>query len=442
MFVIPTHRECLKSIISILHEMEVYHNQTGDEPILLILDNGSSQISSINKTYFKEHKNEWNRFRVYYIKIDNTSELIEIISQKSNIDINVLNDLLIPEKIDYGKIYNLIYLMSSALKCSSFHRRDSDCYFDPDYTKENLSVIQETKFLNQPVKAVIKKEILDVIDDVSFDDDEKILIAGSNYVGNWNIDLHELSSKNPDVAANLLEICDIPEDSIEDQVNSNYTDKKMEQLNKRAILKTSFNVPDAPECGNMSMSEIFRWIPNFIGENGVGFDYFTYFMAFLFKVPIVFHQVRIPHIHDDKRYDNIDLTRYWLGVIKMVDFDLIYTKFIQNNYPAKLMKDEKGLKVIKRICKKEFPDCLEEIIEAISIDSRIEKYNSVVNDILIASGIEKYVSIGKKLLECRDSVLDSLTTEYHKSIYLQRIWTDLITAADGVDVELFKKYKL
>ena len=212
-------------------------------------------------------------------------------------------------------------------------------------------------------------------------------------------------------------------------------------MKKKAILKSSFRVPDAPECGNVSMCEIFKYIPNFVGENGIGFDYFTYFMGFLMKSPIVFHQKRIQHIHDAKRYKNIDIYNYWLGVIKMVDIDLIYTKFIQEGYPQKLMKDKSGIEAIKCIYEKEFPDVIERIIGEIDIGKRIEKFNNVVKEILLASGIDKYTEIGNELMGNRKKIISMLDKDYRDSIHLQRLWKKITDSARKQEI-LKNEWKL
>lgn len=432
LFVIPTHRRCTDAIDSIIREMHIYSKKADIELALAILDNGDEATSRFNCDYLRTIKEDCG-FKVYYINMSHMEMISRQIAQEVKIDEEEMVGLLIPKKIDYGKIFNLIYLVAIALHADKIHRRDSDCYFARNAKEEEYSVGEEIKYLGQKINLVIESEELDVVDEVFFKNYESIVIVGSNYVGNWNIDLHELVSKDADIAIKLLELCGIPKESIGEQISSNYSEKSIEMLTKKAVLKSSFNVPDAPECGNVSMYEIYKYIPNFIGENGIGFDYFTYFMGFLFKTPIVFHQKRIQHIHDKKRYKSIDLYNYWLGVIKMIDLDLLYTKFIQEGHPNKLMKDMSGIEAIVAVYEKEFPDVIESIVNDINEESRIAKFNSVVEDILLAVGIDKYTEVGRKLMENRSHILTTLTNDYKKSIRLQRLWKSITDSAGQLE---------
>ena len=430
LFVIPTHRRCIQAIESLIKEIKLC-KVADEQKALAIICNGDDKIEKDLLEYLCQRKKDLN-FKIYLINKNDMIKISHKLAENLGKKQSEMDALLIPDRIDYGKIYNMIYIVSFILEAEVVHRRDSDCYFFEYQEASEFSINYEERFVKKKINSVMKEQGLTVVDEVIFSDCEEILIVGSDYVGNWNIDLHELMNANGEVAKKLLEICGIPEDSIDDQVNANYSNKCISNSNE-AILKSSFKVPNAPECGNMCMYQAHRYIPNFIGENGIGFDYFTYFLCFLFGVPIVFHQNRINHIHDSKRYEDIDFYQYWLGIIKMVDFDLIYTSFIKNNYVESLMENKRGLEEIKKIVSHEFPLALEEIVNGISEEIRIEKFNSVAKEILINSNIEKYVHIGEQLLNEREEILESIRDDYKKSIRLQYIWDKVVVASEQLE---------
>ena len=194
LFVIPTHRHCLKAIDSIIREMQIFKEKNKGELSLAILDNGDTTVSMSNRNYLNTIKAK-HGFEIYYIDTGHMEKLSNCIAREIGIDEKEMGELLIPRKIDYGKIFNLIYLVSMVLNADNLHRRDSDCYFDENCQEEEYSINEENKYLGKAINRVIEDGELEVIDEVNFRDNEKIVIVGSNYVGNWNIDLHELAKK-------------------------------------------------------------------------------------------------------------------------------------------------------------------------------------------------------------------------------------------------------
>lgn len=432
MFVIPTHRNCEKSVSSILEEMkEIKSNRY---KFLVVVDNSKKEIYEQNHAFLKSIL-DGIEFPIYHVGLEQMDGIINQIAHGLGKNAKRLKELLLPDSIDYAKIYNMIYILTVALGVNRFHRRDSDCYYDESIKKLKYAVNSEEKYLGVPINQVVNQ--IKIIEQHKYKKDEEICIVGSDYLGNWNLDLEELMQSSDKIARRLLEVCDIPEDGIQKQLQEIYT-SNMKVQECASVLKNTFQVTKVPECGNMAMTEVFRYLPNILGKNGMGFDYFTYFIAFLYKVPIIFHYHPILHIHDSRRYLDIDIVKYWIGILKMVDLDIIYTTIIKNGLISDLIKKESGLEILKKTIDTDFVNGLEKIIDSIETSERILKYNTVINDILISSNIPKYVQIGKKLLTMREKILDELNYEYKSSVELIREWKQIIEFADDMEFEQIK----
>ena len=51
-----------------------------------------------------------------------------------------VDELLLPDSIDYGKISNWVYLVGVMHRARIIHRRDSDCFIDEKYGKMSYPI--------------------------------------------------------------------------------------------------------------------------------------------------------------------------------------------------------------------------------------------------------------------------------------------------------------
>lgn len=426
-FIIPTHRDCKKSVCSLIEEIKKI--KCNRDKVLVVVDNSKKSIYEQNHVFLKSKTSEVN-YPIYHIGLEQMDSILTQIANDIGMSSQRIKEMMLPDDIDYAKIYNMIYLLTVILGANRFHRRDSDCYYDNSYQELKYAINAEEKFLGINLNQ-IKNEI-NMVEVREYKENEKICIVGGDYLGNWNLDLEELARSSENIAKRLLEICDIPSDGIEQQMKEVYS-FNIDVEEHKPVLKNTFQVVKVPECGNMAMEEIFRYLPNILGKNGMGFDYFTYFIAFLYKVPIVFHYNPILHIHDSKRYLDIDIQNYWIGILKMVDLDIIYTEIIRSGVIERLIENESGLEVLKRTVDTEFVDGLEKIINSLDTEKRIIKFNAVIDDVLIGSGIQQYIKIGEELLTKRERLLEELNLEYRNSIELIRQWKKIIGVASDME---------
>lgn len=422
MFAIPTHRKCKKAILSIVEEMRQC-NETWDI-FLVVLDNSPNTIFEENDKIIEKIRKTIN-FVIYHISMDEMVHMVEKLANCMKINSSYMMELLIPREIDYGKIYNLLYICAISFSADIIHRRDSDCSLG-DIMLGDYPIDMEMKYINKPINHVINK--LEIHKKEEYGDDEKICIVGGDYAGNWNLDLHELKQNDPEVVKKILRLSNIPEEDIEIEDSINYTENEYKKPSGKAVLDNTFefeyNV--MPECGNISICEIFKYLPNFIGEYGIGYDYFTYFIAYLYRVPIVFHKNKIYHIHDEERYDLIKIEKYWIGMYKNIMLDTIYTELIKMGTIEHLCKKSKGLEALRKSSENELGNLLREAIQNIDVQKEKKIIDTICNDILLYSPLDKYKSVGKIIRKRKREIIENTRRDFEHSIQLIEIWKDIV----------------
>ena len=253
LFVVPTNRRIDKCIQSLIMES----NSISEDNLILIIDNSNIEIQKHNKRIIEENKKFTHK--VLWVNLVKQKEFIEILAKESSIDKAELLSLLYADHCDYGKIFNIIYLVAVALGFDSFHRRDSDCYVSGE--PETYPVYMEMKYLN---KKIIDTDIKAHCPPEYFPQD-KIYAVGSDYTGNWNLDFHYLSRDNSDALKYLYSLSNIPKEYQNEYIKTKYL-RANEQFYERPMFDYEENFFQWAEMGNISMVELFKIIPNFIGK--------------------------------------------------------------------------------------------------------------------------------------------------------------------------------
>jgi hypothetical protein len=426
LFVIPTHRICKEAVESILEEINYIKYEEVDFG-LVVLDNSKKEIFLNNHDFLISVRNRHRNLHIYHIGLDSMLKIVKGISDKCLIPYDELKEMLYPDDINYGKIGNFLYLITVLLGAKGFHRRDSDCFIF-EMEKESYPIIPEAKYLGNKVKEienVMKQEELD------YKEDERVYIVGGDYSGNWDLDTQKVNEANPRAMEYMMRICGIPEEDIHEQFEIKYNQEE-DEGNKLPVLSSVFEVSQSPECGNISMYEVFRYIPNFIGQNGIGFDNHTYFITFLVKAPVIYHFNRILHMHDENRIKDINLSSYWRGIAKMVDFDCYHLEFIEAGFGDMMCKDGVGINAIKDSYQEFLPDSFEKIFDELQYEKRINRIETIAEKILRPTNIEDYIKVANYLQEEKHNIIHQLDEEYKLSIKLQRSWKDIIKALDAM----------
>ena len=162
LFVIPTHRKCIKAIESLVREIEL-SKLSDEQKALAIVCNGDEIIEKELSEYLQQRKKDLP-FKIYLINKCDMDKISQSLAENLGEEQREMDKLLIPDKIDYGKIFNMIYIVSFILGAEVVHRRDSDCYFYENQEASELSISYEEKFIKKKVNNVMQCEELTVVD--------------------------------------------------------------------------------------------------------------------------------------------------------------------------------------------------------------------------------------------------------------------------------------
>lgn len=432
MFAIPTNRLVLPAARSILMEMTSLKNRGIDPEELIIIDNGPSHVVAANKKDL-EALQRTTSIRIIHHDIHDQLQWIHELAEQGQWDKAELYRLLYPypEDGDYGKVFNMLYLAAARYGRKVIHRRDSDCYI-PLGDETMYPVWGEMQFIGKKVS-----EVLPVADTCECLTDNGILageiwIAGSDYTGDWNVNLEQLQQHNTQTLDEFLSLLSIPKARIPAYIDAKYNDTDS-NLRARPLLITCETLPDLPEivpyypeCGNIAMMEIFKWIPNFIGSRCIGFDYHTYILGALLKVPAIYHTRRIIHAHDYSRKKKDSSLHYWRGIAKLADYNYFITEF-RCRYLQRLVPPEgNGFQLLRETGPSTLVQLLTECLVNLDRRARLSLIHDLAHKILLPSGLEEYHTVAEEL-ECNAArLIDELDDDYSRSIRLQSIWSELI----------------
>ena len=427
-FAIPTHRLVETALMSLVKEVQKVEQTSNSEIVIIIIDNSSYNIANKNKSLVMQLKNKLKN-RIYYLNLKQWYKIIKKISDISGICLGELIELLYSNDVDYGKIFNIIFILVSMLGGDTFHRRDSDCVIK----NEDYPSIEELKFIG--------KKINDIGDMVNFENEnpflenDEIMIVGSDYSGDWNLELKELQMNNNNTLNSLLELLFIPKEEMQQYIKSKYTNSFDNSINKACF--DGFG-GFHPECGNISMYKIFKYIPNFIGSYGIGFDYHTYNMASILQIPVLYHTKKIMHIHNSERKTQNAQIKYWEGMVKVVDYIYFLNKFTKNNQDKLLELGNTGIQRLLNLSNNSLADMLLNNLETLDLDERIYRIDTIVNDILLPSKINYYITIAELLNKSKFDLINQLDVDYKRSIKLQRYWGKIIYATKRLHLDEFE----
>jgi hypothetical protein len=436
MFAIPTNRLVLPAAQSALTEMISLKNRGIDPEELVIVDNGPSHVVAANKKDL-EALQKTTSIRIIHHDIHDQLQWIHELAAHGQWDKAELNRLLYPypEEADYGKVFNMLYLAAARYGRKVIHRRDSDC-FTPLGDEAMYPAWGEVQFIGKTVAEVLP--MADTCESLTEDGilSGEIWIAGSDYTGDWNVNLELLQQHNTQTLNEFLRLLSIPEAWIPAYMNAKYSDSGS-NLRARPLLITCENLPDIPEivpyypeCGNIAMMEIFKWIPNFIGSRCIGFDYHTYILGSLLKVPAVYHTRRIIHAHEYSRKQKDSSLNYWRGIAKLADYNYFITEFRCRYLHRLVPPGGNGFQLLREKGPSELANLLSECHINLDRKTRLSLVDDLVNKILLPSGLPEYCTVAEEMERSTSRLIDELDDDYRRSIRLQMIWSELIRISE------------
>ncbi|GEB30290.1 Uncharacterised protein [Enterococcus casseliflavus] len=434
LFCIPTHRKIDEALNSILLEMDYFMTSRDVDVALLVIENGSKEVFSYNQKLLESLEASFN---IFHLGLHDLKNIVVEISEHSEIPLEVLSDLLFPDSVDYGKMANFIYIISCILNADGIHRRDSDCVTISNQS-ELFPIKQELNYLGKKIK---EAQSLTIDPLWKKRGEDEILVVGGDYAGDWDVELEEISQLNDEAMKEYMKLVGFNGNESIKTIKEKYIER--EAKGTRAFLSSVFDPTHVPECGNVSLREIHKFIPCFIGQNTIGVDYHTTWSAFEIGCPVVFHENKMNHMYDAQRKKSIDNYGYWRGLIKMIDFDNFHLEILRSGFFEKHIASQddsvdRGLKSLISIHEHDFPNQMELTLKHLNRETRLNRIESVIDNILFPAQSPKYIAIAEELNTNKSFLIDEMNNDYTKSILLQRYWKKIVDSCRNIKLERSK----
>lgn len=291
MFTIPTHKECVKSILSHVEELVGFNKcACYDElPVLVILDSSEPKAFTENHLALKKATGRLLHNKIYHVQQKEFDYLVNEYLEK---DFNLkIRELLFGTEFSYGKMMNRLFLIAMMLRCDYLHRRDSDTYVQ-EYEGYIVNPFEtELSFLGNTL------------------DDNNIYMVGSSYIGDWGIDYSQISD-DFQLLKKLFKLSkkSYTEEQLEQYIVDKYINGSKEYYQGKD--EFSFKKSNYIDAGNYALYKIYNHIPMNPSENTSGTDYVFHDILSLFRNAKIFHNRRVIHEYDPLRYSLIPLDLY------------------------------------------------------------------------------------------------------------------------------------
>ncbi|MCZ8521937.1 MULTISPECIES: DUF6271 family protein [Paenibacillus] len=438
MFVIPTNRPVLQAARSAVQEMLVMQRAGRDPEELLVLDNAQPGVSRRNREDLQELQRT-SPFPIHHVDLEEQRQWVRQLAVSSLRDTDLLMNLLYPypEEGDYGKVFNMTALYAVKYGRYVIHRRDSDTT-TAGLDESRYPVQGELMYLGRKVSE-IDSGMNSVEQPSGGLREQEILIAGSDYTGDWNVDLAGLQEKNSQALPSFLKALSIPEDSVPDYIRAKYPlgQEDQDRPSSGVLLITCEGrpalpeiTPFYPECGNMAMKDIFQWIPSFIGSRCIGFDYHTYILGAMLHAPCVYHPNKIVHAHSPGRRVLSEMLQYWKGIAKLADYNHLISVFGRDYLHLVRLPGRTGFFAhMEAGTPAQLAEVLSRCHRSRDRASRLQVLHELVSGVLQPSPLEEYRLIAKELIRSQDLLIEELDRDYRRSFLLQSMWRELVESA-------------
>lgn len=309
MYVIPSHRKIpSKNIEEYFCEVEYIKNNSNDELYLVFFED---RDDCINLNEIRRIKNKYSNNKVFYVNRESTKKVLDYI--KEQLDLNILDiyESLYPKnKVNYGNIFNRIFIFAVLFGCDYIHRRDSDVRIDANKENKIYPSYIEYKFLGKSIN------------------NKKVFIVGGGYKGKYNLDIDSfIEDNNYDILKKLFLCMSIPENHLDDIINEEFLG------NNEKFKNDQFDIDSKayPECGNISLYDLHKYFPSSPQNYILGSDYFFLDISIHGKLSVTYHNRAVIHKHTVERKINFEKVKnYWLGFLLLVDSQIFYRSFYDN----------------------------------------------------------------------------------------------------------------
>lgn len=303
-YCIPTHREILPVFLDgFLSEVFYVNKKLRKSCPLIIFEDTDAEI---NKEKIAELKKAYPQLIVHYITRRQVVLVYDMISELLPKSChNIFRRLYPNSNVNYGNVFNRIFLFAVLFGAKNIHRRDSD-------------VLPDKRDDGKPIYP-IEPEICNL---ARVRQGKTVYIVGGGYKGKYNLDIDDLIKEGDySLVRRLFSCMSIPKEHHDDIIQE-------EILGNNLIFEkdvVEYNSRSYPECGNISFYRIHEFFPSSTQDFILGSDYFFIETIIHARQNLTYHNRAVIHQHTPDRTACLEkIFNYWKGLMMLVDSQIYY----------------------------------------------------------------------------------------------------------------------
>lgn len=390
---IPTNRDAGLPVRSYLNEIDYWFRLTGETMPLFLLDSGDADVERRNAGHVALARAAYPHLAIHHVTLERQQAVLGELLRLADYPPAML-DWIAPRGSNYGAVMNKISLFAAALESNVIHRRDSDtrlqenCPYPLEFEMQSLGGGQG----------------------------RRAYIAGSGYVGEWNLDLKPFLQVSPELFSRFWSDMGVDpslHQSIYEWVDGNsralYHADQVDYSNEQG-----FYMPDA---GNMGIRQLHLLFPS-LPSNAMSADYSVFKMAGAFGLPVAYHQRRVVHEYHSGR--KADPMPYIMSLVKYCDLRPVYVA-LQRQLKARADQGELRLDG-------NFQDAAAAALSTLA-DADLPGRRQALARFIDGFIGQLYPNQAGELSDRLDAVLAACRQDYRNHASLIRAWPRLVGAA-------------
>lgn len=390
---IPTNRNAALPVHSYLKEIDYWFRLTGESIPLFLLDSGDPAVEEQNARQIALARASYPRLSIHHVSLARQQTVIAELLRHADVPPGLL-DWIAPRGTNYGAMMNKIALFAAAMESSVIHRRDSD------------TRLQD----NCPYPLEFEMQSL------SNGNGQASYIAGSGYVGEWNLDLKPFLQVSPALFSQFWSAMGVDpalHQSIYEWVDGNsrafYRADQVDYGNEQG-----FYMPDA---GNMAIRQLHLLLPS-LPSNAMSSDYSLFKLAAAFSLPVAYHQRRVVHeYHSDRKHNPMP---YIMSLVKYCDMRPVYMALQRD---MKLLAQQGALRLDAH-----FQDQAAAMLAALA-DAGMPTRRAALQAFVDGFIARLYPAEAGELATRLDALLATCRQDYLNHATLMRAWPRLVDSA-------------
>lgn len=422
-YAVPTHRPMsVQNVADYFSEVDFANKTFHNDCILLFFEDTEEYLNlqTIEKTAAS-----FQDVKYMYINRNDTRYIYDLICRQLTKKAKSIFKKLYPNKnVNYGNVFNRIFLFAILLNADFIYRRDSDVLIEETSTGKKIYPVE------------IEMSNLGKVNN-----NKTIYVCGGGYKEKYDLDIESLirdNGKDYSVVRKLFSCMSIPEehhDSIieEEILNNNIPfEEDMIDYDSRAY----------PECGNIAIFRLHRYFPSPCQDFILGSDYFFIDVSVHAKLNVVYHNRAVIHRHTQERKKEYNkVYNYWKGFLMLIDSQVYYREFYEKYLDNRDFNNfESNLNIIGDLT------CwMKEHFEEFKLnryDKRVNMYERTLK-VLSESEDEQILMAVKELPREMNLIMEETEKSVLEHIELIENWKKIINTAEHIAQEAeVKKFLL